>query len=311
MDHFANEVVAWPDPSLVKGAAQGAVKGAVENLVDDLELIQHGIKGLLTPPRLMPKLALVYGKEGVEVLVSDEGPSDKGKLSLENKGRLSLEINFLNLLLEFKSQKRNASDLLIKATGKPKDSGVLWDLTAGWGKEALLLARQGYNVVSFERIPWLSWCLQYSLKRARLNLSTKGKQDDTTKGKQDDFTHMVSTLERVQFFHADSFDLLQDHAPDELSPLYGVPEVIYLDPMYPSKKKSALSSKWMQILQAVTKKALSTDTMLEQVVTRARLFAQKSVVLKRPHDAPKLDLLNQRELKGKLVRYDIFRGVNP
>jgi 16S rRNA (guanine1516-N2)-methyltransferase len=79
--------------------------------------------------------------------------------------------------------------------------------------------------------------------------------------------------------------------------------VIYIDPMYPRRKKSALVKKDMQILQRLHDEDNDAAALLEN----ALLYAIKRVVVKRPIQA---EALNDRQpntaIKSKKTRDDVY-----
>ncbi len=78
-------------------------------------------------------------------------------------------------------------------------------------------------------------------------------------------------------------------------------DVIYLDPMYPLRKRvTALPSKDMQILRALVGDDLDFDALF--VV--ARRFADR-VVVKRPAHAPPI-APTHAQIESKLARFDIY-----
>jgi 16S rRNA (guanine1516-N2)-methyltransferase len=82
-----------------------------------------------------------------------------------------------------------------------------------------------------------------------------------------------------------------------------VPDIIYLDPMYPERKKSASVKKNMQLLQQLLGKDEDTSELLEV----ALLTARKRVVVKRPKSAnPVTDKKPTYQVSSKNTRYDIY-----
>ncbi|MCA9466306.1 MAG: class I SAM-dependent methyltransferase, partial [Nitrospira sp.] len=81
------------------------------------------------------------------------------------------------------------------------------------------------------------------------------------------------------------------------------PEVIYLDPMFPHKEKSALVKKDMRVLQEV----VGPDEDADELFTIARTVATNRVVVKRPDYADFLSGLKpQTSIKTKKHRFDIY-----
>jgi len=81
------------------------------------------------------------------------------------------------------------------------------------------------------------------------------------------------------------------------------PEVIYLDPMFPHKEKSALVKKDMRILQDVVGQDDDADGLLNTALT----IATNRVVVKRPAYADFLaGLKPNTSIKTKKHRFDIY-----
>jgi 16S rRNA (guanine1516-N2)-methyltransferase len=70
------------------------------------------------------------------------------------------------------------------------------------------------------------------------------------------------------------------------------PDVIYLDPMYPHREKSAAVKKEMRVFQSLVGEDLDADDLLEPALK----LAKYRVVVKRPSYAPPLN--NKTPLTG-------------
>ena len=107
-------------------------------------------------------------------------------------------------------------------------------------------------------------------------------------------------MSRVTVTLADSTTVLADDS---------VHDVICLDPMFPQRRKRALPGKRMQYLGALLEQSgQEVEPDAAGMVLLARPHARSRVVLKRrlkdpPTGAP------DWSLKGRSVRYDVFRGL--
>ena len=159
---------------------------------------------------------------------------------------------------------------------------VILDATAGLAGDAFVLATLGCPLTLIERSPVLYVLLQDAIQRASLN---EGFQPVLQQG--------------FELIHADA----REYIKQQLQKDAVRPDVIYIDPMYPERKKSALVKKDMQILQRLHGKDEDAGELLET----ALLFADKRVVVKRPSHA---ETLNERKpgtcLSSKKTRYDIY-----
>lgn len=151
-----------------------------------------------------------------------------------------------------------------KAVGldKTRDSIQVCDATAGLGRDALVLAHLGCRVTLVERSPWVHALLEDGLRRAR------ACGDPLVR----------AALERMQLVAGDARQLLEaGHLPGAEPP-----DVIYLDPMFPPRRKSARVKKDIGVLQQV----LGPDTDLEELLALAFVVARRRVVVKRPPNQP-------------------------
>ncbi len=113
-------------------------------------------------------------------------------------------------------------------------------------------------------------------------------------GDAEDDSGLAETLGRLSLVHADARDWLADHSER--------PDVVYLDPMFPERGKSAAVNKAMQFFQRL----VGADEDAADLLAPALAAARHRVVIKRPARAP---WLAEREpsysLTGKSVRFDI------
>lgn len=156
------------------------------------------------------------------------------------------------------------------------------DITAGLGRDAFVLASLGAQVTMVERSPIIAALLENALARA--------KQDAET-------TKWIS--ERLYLINSDSLSVLQGHNFSHM-------DVVYMDPMYPHRSKSALVKKEMRILREV----VGDDQDSAQLLEAALHFAEQRVVVKRPAKAPPVgDKKPNYSLEGKTTRYDVYLSL--
>ncbi len=155
------------------------------------------------------------------------------------------------------------------------------DATAGLGREAFVLASLGCSVTLLERSPMIYALLQDGLQRAQQS--------------GDEAIRAIVT--RMTLHHTEAFDWL-NHLSDD-----AYPDVIYLDPMFPERRKSALIQKEMRCLQAI----VGDNTDANRLLAIARQRTRHRVSVKRPRLAPPLaECPPAFVIKGKVVRYDIY-----
>ncbi len=163
---------------------------------------------------------------------------------------------------------------LARAIGKK--TRTLVDATAGYCQDALLLALMGFRVTAIERSTVVMTLAQDGLRRFAVQSGT-------------------TLAYRLQLINADARAVLASMIPR--------PEAIYLDPMFPSKrKKSAAVKKEMRLLREL----VGNDPDALELLEISRQVALDRVIVKRPDDAPPLAPDPSVSITGKLVRYDIY-----
>ena len=153
----------------------------------------------------------------------------------------------------------------------PPPNTYLIDATAGLGKDAWLFAQLGLQVLAIERNELL-----YSLLSHALNQNTS---QDFLKLHFGDSHHVIPQLAKI---HRPAF--------------------IYLDPMFPPRRKSALVKKNMQILEAL----VGEDPDAEELLELSLKHATQRVIVKRPTYAPFLLKKPTFSHAGKTTRFDIY-----
>jgi 16S rRNA (guanine1516-N2)-methyltransferase len=201
-------------------------------------------------------------------------------LGLQKTGAPSkpLFIDFLSGTMRYRRQ--NASlrkEMLLRALGlKNKSPKKIVDATAGLARDSFILASLGFEVTLLERSPLIFALIEDAIHRA---LS------------QSDVAPIVKRLHLIQ---TDAINWLQNNAS---------PDIIYLDPMFPERKKTALSKLDMRIFHDI----VGEDTDAAPLLKIALTCASERVVVKRPRLAPPLaNLLPTFSMEGKSNRFDIY-----
>lgn len=157
------------------------------------------------------------------------------------------------------------------------------DVTAGLAKDAFVLACLGCSVTMIERNPIVAELVNNALILA----------DDEA-----DFQDIKQ--QGFKLTQADAIEYL-DKLTTKSDAL--VPDIIYIDPMYPERKKSASVKKNMQMLQKLVGHNLDEAELLNH----ALLKAKRRVVVKRPKGAPTLtDKKPTMSIETKTTRYDVY-----
>lgn len=151
------------------------------------------------------------------------------------------------------------------------------DATAGLGRDAFLLASLGGHVTLVERSPKVHALLKDGLARAR----AAGPE-------------VAAVVARMTLLYGDAKDLLSGLKAD----------VVFVDPMHPPRKKTALVKKEMRLLRQL----VGTDPDALELMQAALASARKRVVLKWPLYADAIEglLKPSHQIIGKTMRYDVF-----
>ncbi len=172
---------------------------------------------------------------------------------------------------------------LARAVGlKQGRTPLVLDMTAGLGRDAFVLASLGCEVEMIERSPVIHALLQDGLNRALM--------DETT----------APIVARMHLHRLDGRELGLDQ-------LRHRPDVVYLDPMYPHRRKSALVKKEMRLFQQI----VGEDGDSAELLPAARAIALQRVVVKRPAGAEPLAQFDPAyQVSSPNTRYDVYLASN-
>lgn len=213
------------------------------------------------------------------------------KIDLDSKkpsrNKLSVSIDFT----EGKTQHRRLhgggkGQDIAKAIGLHKISNPnVLDVTAGMGGDAFVLASLGANITMIERNSVVHALLKDALNRANL---------------KDDY-ELKTILQRLRLIKQDAQEYLAQLNECDY------PDVIYLDPMFPIRTKSAQVKKEMQFFHDI----VGTDNDSAEIFLKALSMAKKRIVVKRPRLAEKItdNIEPAFDIVGKSTRYDVYLPI--
>ena len=169
---------------------------------------------------------------------------------------------------------RHGGERLLKALGLTRYPQLsIIDGTFGLGKESFLMASVGAMITGIERSSSLYYLSKDALRRGPQHICNRIHLIN------DDTTHLLNTL---------------------------TSDVIYLDPMFPLRRKRAAVAAEAQVLQAFAAGPPSIEEEI-RLLDHALSAAKYRVVVKRPKSAPPLaNKASSASIKGKLVRFDIY-----
>jgi 16S rRNA (guanine1516-N2)-methyltransferase len=159
------------------------------------------------------------------------------------------------------------------------------DATAGFGTDSFILANLNCQVYAIERNHKIFSLLQSKILKA----------------KEHDFLAKIS--KNITLIHGDARDVI----PEIIKQYDFTPDVIYLDPMFPIKKKTAANNKQIQLLKSIIKESSILIQDDKDLLKNCLNFAKHRVVVKRPRVSSYLeDIKPSFSLIGKANRFDVY-----
>lgn len=267
--------------SIISDASGSGHKGlALQAATTADEVCAAQLAQRLHLPLLTPDIDLIHFTRARAVLIVS-GQS----LSLQQTGigvPGPVEVDFGSPSMRYRSRS-GTSELLGKAVGHGKKIPLrVLDATAGLGRDAFVLADLACEVVMCERDPAI-------LEMLRCGLQGAAASSDVW---------LSGVAERMRLCSGDARHLATQD-------LQGV-DVIYLDPMFPRRAKSAAVKKEMALFQVLLECSANSEDADELLVWALEQDTAR-VVVKRPAKAPSLATLQPSHcIAGKSVRYDVY-----
>ena len=192
-------------------------------------------------------------------------------------GGMVLRADFSALLPRLRPDRLGRELLVRAARVRGVEATTAVDATAGLGEDSLLLAAAGFTVTMFEKDPVIAALLRDALERAAAN------------------PELAPVAARMTLVEGDSVAGLRD--------LGFSPDVVFLDPMFPERTKSAAVKKKFQLLHHLERPCDNEAELLGAALTAH----PRKVVIKRPPRGPLLaGAKPSYQVAGKAVRYDVI-----
>ncbi|MCX7115479.1 MAG: class I SAM-dependent methyltransferase [Gammaproteobacteria bacterium] len=195
------------------------------------------------------------------------------KWALQQKGMLPVAVEFDTRCWRANG-KIDRQEGLIRAC-QPEKGYSITDLTAGFARDAALLAFFGARLTLVERDPIMGVLLEDGIKRG--------------------LTQGLLQPGQVTLVLEDALSYLE--GLDEAL----FPDVMYVDPMHPVRTKSANVKKALQCLQVWMMPDLQPEVLLEA----ARRHVKEKVVMKWPVHREACAQVNY-SIPGKTIRFDVY-----
>jgi 16S rRNA (guanine1516-N2)-methyltransferase len=200
-------------------------------------------------------------------------------------GAAPTRVDFLDASLLYRLRTSGRRQGLGQALGLHKlPAPRVVDATAGLGRDALLMAHLGCEVLMLERSPVVHALLEDGLQRACVAAAPELLQQ---------------AVARLQLQHAEAREWLAAAAQDSALQ----PDIVYLDPMFPPRNKSARVKKDIALLHEL----LGAESDFASLLQAARAAARLRVVVKRPGGKPDAALPTPSFIvPGKTAHFEVY-----
>ena len=198
-----------------------------------------------------------------------------------------VQVDFVGGSLSRRSQHKHLhGEMVAKAVGiKKYPNSKVFDATTGLARDSFILATLGCQMDMMEQSNIIACLIVDGLKRGQ------------------DENELAATMARMNFKQGNSLDYMQAQRDNELLR----PDVVYLDPMFPDRQKTALAKKEMRLFQLF---GLDEESDLDLMLEAAMRFAKRHVVLKRPLKAAPLNHFRpSHSISGRSCRFDVYVAV--
>ncbi|TBU82849.1 SAM-dependent methyltransferase [Pseudomonas daroniae] len=248
---------------------QPAARIRMEALAPHLhEAAQQWAQRLGLPVEGETEFALQLGEGGLQLV--ELGPQAPGPV----------RVDFVEGAVAHRRQfGGGAGQMIAKAVGiQPGIRPRVLDATAGLGRDAFVLASLGCTISLIERQPLIGALLEDGLQRAAAD------------------AEVAAIVARMRLLQGNAISIMADWQEE-------APQVVYLDPMFPHRDKSALVKKEMRLFRPFVGDDPDAPALLEAALG----LASHRVVVKRPRKAPIIEGAKPGyALEGKSSRYDIY-----
>lgn len=201
---------------------------------------------------------------------------DRVELWDESTRKHGMPLDFRSIDLRTGSGSLSHKQPMARAIGR--STRTVLDATAGLGHDSFLLACLGWRVHAVERHP-IVFAL---LREACLSIV-------------DDMSISPVVGDRLTIHNQDAVAWLDDPGNPPV-------DAVYLDPMFETRRSSALPKKPAQILRHL----VGRDNDVDRLFRSAMDHAKNRVIVKRSDHDPPLVENPSRSYKGKIVRYDVY-----
>ncbi|MBR5721039.1 MAG: class I SAM-dependent methyltransferase, partial [Clostridia bacterium] len=196
--------------------------------------------------------------------------------------KVCADFSTLKKRLNEKKEAGNSESIVKAAKIKKTSRGLtVFDATAGFGEDSFILAAAGFRTVLFEKNKIIFEMLRNAYER--------GKKDGD----------IACILDRMSVNYGDSIDVLKS---SEITP-----DIVFLDPMFPERRKNGKIKKKFQLLQQLEYPCEDENELLQAAIN----VKPQKIIIKRPENGDFLAEINPSySIKGDTIRYDCIVLAN-
>jgi len=170
-------------------------------------------------------------------------------------------------------------ELLVKILKKYNNKTNIIDTTAGFGKDAIIIASAGYKINIIEKNPIIIYILKKKMNFEYKYILKKNK------------------IKNIKIIYGDARKILYKLKKDKY------PDIIYIDPFFLKLKNSAIEKTYMFILKKISKSHINTTNELIKISEKRC----KKIIIIKSHIKSKLLLDNPTyQIFGSRIKFDIY-----
>jgi hypothetical protein len=224
------------------------------------------------------------------------------------------------------NESKNNNTELTKQPPHQQRPIIIYDVTAGFGQDALLMAHSMIKnsnrswiqnnsnigrVHMMERNPIIAALLQDALRRLELIATCMSTETDNTNPDQEtqlaqqlyqclsmewnDGLHVLTNTYNVTTYNKNNYGIGSNSINST------VPDIIYLDPMFPARRKSASVKKNMQILHSLLQDECTNDNRDGENASNAVLLLQQQTMTTKDDEEIRLLQMSYQVARYRVV----------
>lgn len=216
--------------------------------------------------------------------------------------------------------RRSTSSRILPNAKHDLPKPIIWDMTAGLGRDSIMLGSEGYQIRMFEKDLVIANLLRDGLRRLYHFETSVGCLSTTARLLG---LHVTDSVARTKLHHSHcnpNRDLKDENKPVDNADsslcllclaqhLNEYPDVIFLDPMFASKNRKSNARKDMQVLRSFLSDRKSSP--VDDLLLVGCLLRPRRIVLKLHAHEDKRSILDLKQVtsswEGHTHRFDVYQ----